>query len=450
MVVIIGGGISGLATAYQLEKKGISYLLLEASNRLGGLVSTHKTPEGYQYEGAPNTLLADEAAFDLIEELGLTNEVVYPNAVSENRYVFKAGRLRQLPDKPLRLLTSRFFSLKTKIKILQELKLKPVTPDPNETLASFGRRHFGPEVVDYALAPFVLGIYGCPPHELLTRLTFPQLQAWEAEYGSIIKAMKATAGNTARKKSINFNGGLQTLTQTLVSKLTHTECNAKVTEMQPIGSDGGWKITYNQDNATQTIEADAVVFASGLKTVSGLLGHLKPSLSALMAAVPHKSMVGIHTVWPKDSSYHFDGFGALNPPVEHKITGGSIWVSSVFPDRTPADTRLLTTFAFPNEADAAQLKQKDSLFITNLVNHAIKEMREIYGFENTPLWHTAIPWFEVLPQYGEALAKVWDSMHQMPEAMYVNANWYEGISLNDSLKKAVKLANLLEQQAVPA
>lgn len=448
MVVVIGGGISGLATAYQLEKKGIPYLLLEASSQLGGLVSTHKTPEGFQYEGAPNTLLADEAAFELIEELGLTQEVVYPNAVSENRYVFKNGRLRQLPDKPLRLLTSRFFSLKTKFKIIKELRLAPFEPEKNETLAAFGRRHFGTEVVDYALAPFVLGIYGCGPHELLVRLTFPQLQAWEEQYGSIIKATKATAGTTARKKSINFNGGLQKLTQTLASKLSAVKCNSKVTSLN--NSNSAWVVNYACDGTEFSIDADAVVFACGLKPTSSLLGNLEPELASLMAAVPHKSMVGIHTVWPKGSSYHFDGFGALNPPVEHKITGGSIWVSSVFPDRTPSDTRLLTTFAFPSEADAAQIKAKNTVFLTNLVNNAIQELREIYGFENTPVWHTAIPWFEVLPQYGEALAKVWDTMGQMPEGLYVNANWYEGISLNDSLKKAVKLASVLEQQALPA
>jgi oxygen-dependent protoporphyrinogen oxidase len=444
MVVVIGGGISGLATAYQLEKKGIPYLLLEASSQLGGLVSTHKTPEGFQYEGAPNTLLADEAAFELIEELGLTQEVVYPNAVSENRYVFKNGRLRQLPDKPLRLLTSSFFSLKTKFKIIKELRLAPFVPEQNETLASFGRRHFGTEVVDYALAPFVLGIYGCGPHELLVRLTFPQLQAWEEQYGSIIKATKATAGTTARKKSINFNGGLQKLTQTLASKLNSVKCNAKVTSLN--NTNNTWVVNYACDGTEFSIDADAIVFACGLKSTSSLLENLQPELASLMAAVPHKSMVGIHTVWPKSSSYHFDGFGALNPPVEHKITGGSIWVSSVFPDRTPSDTRLLTTFAFPSEADSAQIKAKNTVFLTNLVNNAIQELREIYGFENTPVWHTAIPWFEVLPQYGEALAKVWDAMSQMPEGLYVNANWYEGISLNDSLKKAVKLASVLEQK----
>jgi len=448
MVVVIGGGISGLATAYQLEKKGIPYVLLEASNRLGGVISTHKTPEGFQYEGAPNTLLADEAAFELIDELGLTNEVVYPNEVSENRYVFKNGRLRQLPDKPLRLLTSRFFSLKTKLKIFKELSIKPFSPDKNETLAVFGKRHFGTEVVDYALAPFVLGIYGCGPHELLVRLTFPQLQEWEAQYGSIIKASKATAGTTARKKSINFKGGLQALTQTLASKLSASKCNAKVTALTQVNEQ--WAVTYEYDGVEHNIKADSVVFTCGLKPTSNMINSLVPELAALMQAVPHKSMVGIHTVWPKNNSYHFDGFGALNPPVEQKITGGSIWVSSVFPDRTSADTRLLTTFAFPSEADAAQIKANNTVFITNLVNKAIQELREIYGFENTPVWHTAIPWFEVLPQYGEALAQVWDNMNQLPNGILVNANWYNGISLNDSLKKAAKLGALIEKQSLPA
>ena len=444
MVVVIGGGISGLATAYQLEKKGIPYLLLEANCRLGGLVSSHKTKDGFQYEGAPNTLLADEAAFQLIDELGITNEVVYPNAVSENRFVFKNGRLRQLPDKPLKLLTSTFFSFKAKLKILKELQLKPVTPDRNETLAVFGRRHFGSEVVDYALAPFVVGIYGCTPNELLVRLVFPQLQEWEGLYGSIIKASKATAGTTARKKSINFKGGLQTLTETLASKVAHTKCNALVTEIK--NANGSWLVNYSLNGIPNSIEADAIVWSCGLKPTSILLTNLSPHLAELMAAVPHKSMVGIHTAWPKNSNFHFDGFGALIPPVEHKVTSGSIWVSSVFADRTPENTRLLTTFAFTSEADSIHIKNNDSVFLTNLVNNSIQELREIYGFESTPLWHAAIPWFEVLPQYGEALGKVWDAMNELPAGMHINANWYEGISLNDSLKKALILGGVLENQ----
>jgi len=449
MIVIIGGGISGLALAYQLEKKGLPYLLLEATGKLGGLISTHKTIDGFQFEGAPNTLLADAEAFELIEELGLSEAVVYPSAVSENRYVFKNGRLRQLPDKPLRLLTSRFFSWATKLKVIKELQLvPPKETNTNETLADFGQRHFGTEIVDYALAPFVLGIYGYQPYQLSVRLTFPHLHEMEAKYGSVIKAFKAAASTTARKKSINFKDGLQTLTDALAKKLNSVLLNAQVTQVNQ-HQNGSWVIRYQQHGVQQVVEADDVVFACSLKATASIVNDINPELAKEMRAVPHKSMVGIHTVWKKDSHYHFDGFGALNPPVERKITGGSIWVSSIFPDRVPDNCRMLTTFAFISESDAGKIKDSKSPFLNNLISGAIQELREIYNFESTPIWHTIIPWFEVLPQYGTALAKVWDKVGELPDGLHIQANWYNGISLNDSLKKAVLLANTLEKQQEP-
>ena len=147
-MAIIGGGLTGLTLAFYLQKAGVAYDLFEASERPGGnLLSPHEAA-GYQLEAGPNSLLLSAELEELLLELGLQDDIQEAAPVSQHRYVLRHGQYQALPASPPKLLTSSFFSLKTKLRLLGELLRRPAPPRPGETIAAFFERHIGPEVVE--------------------------------------------------------------------------------------------------------------------------------------------------------------------------------------------------------------------------------------------------------------------------------------------------------------
>jgi oxygen-dependent protoporphyrinogen oxidase len=198
MILIIGGGISGLSLAWELQQLQKPYLLLEQAPQTGGYIRSIR--EGpYLFEEGPNSLLADENLLEWIKGLGLEEELIEANPVSKNRYIYKKGRYRALPSSPQGLIWNSFFSLTAKWSILTEPYKKSHSTE-GETLSAFFERRFCHEVVEYALDPFVAGIYAGSPSQLLISQTFPQLLDYEASYGSVLKGL-ARQGRSRKKTS---------------------------------------------------------------------------------------------------------------------------------------------------------------------------------------------------------------------------------------------------------
>src|SRR5688500_7101798 len=187
-VGIIGGGISVLIVAYQLQKLGIGYDLFEQSEQPGGNIKSVRVKD-YVLEMGPNALsMTDEVEY-LIEELKLNQEIVESNVVSHNRYILRNGRYQEIPDSAVKLATTKFFSLKTKYRLLQEPFKRLPAPGKEETVASFFEKRFGKEVLDYAVTPFVAGIYAGDPSQLLLSQTIPQVYKNASAHHSVIKSM---------------------------------------------------------------------------------------------------------------------------------------------------------------------------------------------------------------------------------------------------------------------
>jgi protoporphyrinogen/coproporphyrinogen III oxidase len=216
MVVIIGAGISGLSTGYFLQKNNIPFVILEASERTGGYIKSVKE-NNYLLEIGPNSLLIDSEIEAFLSELNLANELIEANDVSKDRFIFKNGKYRKLPSSPPTFLFSNFFSFSTKIAVLTEFFRKPKSIE-NESLAAFIERRFCKEIVDYAVAPFISGIYAGYAADTNAELAFPTLVNFEKEFGSVLKGVIKSA-KTGRKKTVSFKNGLQTLTDRLTELL---------------------------------------------------------------------------------------------------------------------------------------------------------------------------------------------------------------------------------------
>ena len=197
-VAIIGGGITGLTAAFRLQQRGIPAVLFEAADRVGGVIQTVR--EGaYLAECGPNTILETSPLIgELAAALGLEERRIDTSDSAENRYIVRNKRPISLPNSPLSFLATSLFSLRAKARLMAEPFIRRAPADEEESLAKFVRRRIGSEFLDYAINPFVAGVYAGSPETLSVREAFPKLHALEQRYGSLI--LGQILGGRARKR----------------------------------------------------------------------------------------------------------------------------------------------------------------------------------------------------------------------------------------------------------
>jgi oxygen-dependent protoporphyrinogen oxidase len=189
-VVVVGAGVSGLTTAFLLAQRGVRVEVVEAAPRVGGVIAT-ENHEGILYERGPNSALdTDPCIGNLLSELGIAGERIETQAVAAKRYIVKDGRLRALPLSPSAFLRTRLFSLRGKLRLAREPFVSAASPETEESIAEFVTRRLGRELLDYAVEPFVAGVYAGNPDELSVRAAFPRLHALEQRYGSLLKGAR--------------------------------------------------------------------------------------------------------------------------------------------------------------------------------------------------------------------------------------------------------------------
>jgi oxygen-dependent protoporphyrinogen oxidase len=440
-IAIIGGGLTGLTLAYYLQQAGVAYDLFEASERPGGNLHSPQDLAGYQLEAGPNSLLLSPELEELLTELGLQDAIQEAAPVSQHRYVLRHGAYQALPASPPKLLTSSFFSFKTKLRLLGELLRRPAPPVPGETIAAFFERHFGPEVVDYAVNPFVAGIYAGDPRELLLSLTFPQLAALEKQYGSVLRGFAASQkGKTGtRRRTITLRGGVQTLTDALAARLTHYHLGQAVTaignEQLAMSSEhpsaSQYRLTINNQQASHSYSHLALAVPA--YAAAELLRPLYPAAASALGAVHYPPMTLVYSAYDRAAVTHpLAGFGALNPRLEGTYSAGSIWTSSLFPDRVPAGQVLFTSFVggaqFARQAQEPEAAQLAAVH---------QELSRLYGIEGAPRWQGRYYWPRSIPQFDQHLAAARAAFAPLAAAGIVAvANWQAGVSVPDCVKHA--------------
>lgn len=435
MIGIIGGGISGLSLAWYLQQQGKDYVLFESSEKAGGKIRTHKT-SGLILEEGPNSILCDEACLAFLEATGCMKTAISPNPVSNARFIWKQGKYRKLPSGPGSLLAGSFFSLGTKARILSELLSKPPKEViEHESVAGFFERHFGREVVDYAVQPFISGIYAGNADKLSLDLTFPRLRELEREFGSVLKGLMKSAGK--RKQSLNFQDGMQSMPQTIGGRLKAINLQSKVEEINH--TDDGYLLKIRQLGELNDFKADKIVFAIPATDASLLLHNLFPMFAFSLSQVPYASMAVVHTVVNKKNliKNRPSGFGGLHPTIAQMATAGSIWNDLVFNNRCEPNQALFTSFI--SSATQPALAQWNG---SDIKSQAWNDLRK--GFQlprSEPDFQHHYYWHEAIPQYESRLKAVWDSAEELKsENLFFLANWLHGVSLADCISNAKKMS----------
>jgi oxygen-dependent protoporphyrinogen oxidase len=400
-VVVVGGGISGLTAAYRLVQKGISFRLLEASSRLGGVIRTERV-DGFLLEGGPDSLLAQKPdGILLCKELGLGPRLVPTNPDKRSVFVLHRGRLHPLPEGmvlavPTRIgpvLKSRLFSWPGKLRMGLDLVIPGRKETADESIAAFLRRRFGQEAVDLLGEPLLAGIHAGDPERLSIRASFPRFADLETRYGSLIRGLWASAPPTRPGGSAFYSlvGGLGELVEAVESRLPESaiQRDAPVTSLER-ADEGRFRLTAGKE----TITARAVILAlppSRAATLAqGLSGELGQGLGAIRSSTTATVCLGFRQVDVED---RLEGYGLIVPATEGLRTLACSFFSTKFPGRAPEGHVLLRGFV-GGARDPEVLGQDDDA-ITALV---VREMTSVLGLRGAPVMTRVFRWPGGTPQ----------------------------------------------------
>jgi oxygen-dependent protoporphyrinogen oxidase len=459
-VVIVGGGISGLATAYLLEQQGreagldIQITLLEKEQRLGGKIWSIPS-NGYLCEWGPNGFLDSKPqTLELCRRIGADKTLLRSNDNARKRFIFSGGELHRLPENPPSFLKSRLISWPGKLRLAMEPFIPQYSDNRDETLAEFGRRRLGDEALRKLIAPMVSGIFAGNPETMSLVSCFPRIAELEREYGGLIKAMIRLAKKKKQEQRegkvvssaagpggvlTSFRTGIQALTDAVAASLTATTVRSGV---EVHGVKRGGSSPYTVICAGEEVEGDAVILATPAYATAGALDELSPEMSAVLREIPYASMTVICFGYERERiSYDLNGFGYLIPKEEGRSTLGTLWDSSIFENRAPEGHVLLRSMlggaCFP---DYIRLSDDE------VCKRVQADLKATMGIEASPSFVRIFRHQQAIPQYtvghGKRLAALEEVLAGKP-GLFLTGNSYRGIGLNDCVAASERCAGIV-------
>lgn len=482
-VAVVGGGVSGLAAAYKLKSNGLSVTIFEAEGRAGGKIKS-SSEDGYIWDEGANTMTESEKDVGrLIDELGLQEKKQYP--ISQNkRYIVKNGMPQMIPSNPIALITSSFLSPQSKLKIFLEpflwkhqgtkSSLKVSDECSQESVGQFFRRHFGTEVVDYLVDPFVAGTSAGDPESLSMRHAFPELWNLEKKFGSVFvgairsKLTGKAKVNGERKTSVektkhqrgsfSFHGGMQALIDMLCKELggDNVKLNSKVLSLS-CNVDGSspfssWSLSYAANDAnTKAVRKDqsfdSVIMTAPLCNVQEMKFTKKgsPFVLDFLPKVNYLPVSVVVTAFKKENVRRpLEGFGVLVPSKEQQNglkTLGTLFSSMMFPDRAPNDQYLYTTFV-----GGSRNRDLAGAPLDELKQTVTSDLRKLLGIEGQPTFIRHIYWRNAFPLYGHDYNLVLEAIEKMEQNLpgfFYAGNHRDGLSVGKAITSGFKAADLV-------
>ncbi len=447
-VAVIGGGISGLSTAFWLDKFGIPVRLFEAGDRVGGVINT-TLKDGFLIEHGPTTLQGrTNELLEMIDTAGLKDELLYANDSQKNRYILKRGKLVPIPLGPVSFATTNLFSVSAKLRLLREPFIKP-SGKTDESVADFVVRRMGREILDYAVAPFVGGIFAADPIKISLRSTFPRLHALETEYGSLIggmvkKSFKKSESKIKdpRPKLFSFRKGLKTLTEILAKNLgDKVQTRARVKSVLPINKSGSfYEVEVEMSGRISIINAKSVIFSIPSYRTAKLIEHFSSDAVDDLRTIEYAPMAVVALGYNrKDIEHPLDGFGMLSSPCEPHEFLGSLWTSSCFDGRAPDGKVLLTNFIGGKRQPGLTDLEPNKL--VELAHNSLKKLLGIRGkpiLEEVYIKKRAIPQYTV--GYHEKM-KALEEVERNNPGLYITGAFRGGVSVEDCVANGKATAN---------
>lgn len=432
MIAIIGAGISGLTLAYELQKLGKPYILFESSSRTGGYINSVQSGN-YLLEVGPNSILVDKNFENFLTELNLADKTEEAAAVNKNRFIYKNGKIRKMPSGPLSLLCSSFFSFKTKAAIFKEFSNTSKTT-LNETVYDFFARRFTKELTEYTVDPFATGVYAGDIKQLIMEETFPQLIAFEKEFGSVLKGV-FKKGFGGRRKTATLQGGLQTLTDTIAASLKHISYNSKVLSLKK--TESVYNLQVQTGAEVKQVEVSQVVFCTTAFHSAEILDNFSPVVAGNLRQVTYAPIKAAYVAFKRaDVAHPMNGFGCLYPSAEKSFLAGTIWNSSIFKKRCPEDEILTTSLiGGMHHPEFAHLPDEE------IKQRVIEQLTKDLRIKGVPAFVHIAGWDKAIPQYDLSLKEAKQAIKGLEtQHIYFSSNWTQAISLGSCVHNAQALA----------
>jgi oxygen-dependent protoporphyrinogen oxidase len=461
-VAIIGGGITGLSAAFQLEKARaggaeLEYILYESGQRLGGsMYSDHV--DGCLVEAGPDSFLTEKPwAATLCKELGIADQLIGSNDTQRKTYIIVKGRLIAMPDGLMFMVPTKviptglspLFSWGTKLRMLRELLHPPRPMNLDETVAELVERHFGAEVVDRLADPLLSGVYGGDAGKLSVRAVLPRFVEMEEKYGSLSRAMLASrrkmmqAGDQqpARPLFTSLKGGMQQMVDALAARLDPGAIRLRQRVRGIYPARDGWRVALEMSGDEHY---DAVILATPANVAGTLLESVDADLARDLLGITYSSSVTLTLGYHMDQLHNLpQGFGFLVPRSEGYRMLACTFVHNKFPHRAPENMGILRCF-LGGARDEAVLGLTDD----EILGMVRRELLTLVKLEARPLFTRIYRWRGAMAQYEPGhiarVARVEERVRQSP-GLAVAGNAYHGIGVPDCIRSGAEAAKVIMQ-----
>ena len=441
-IVVIGAGLTGLSTAFDLKKKGRDVVVLEKQNRIGGQIHTH-TEDGFTFESGPNTgVVGFPEVAELFQDLEGRCQLETARDSSKCRLIWKGSRFHALPSSLPGAVFTPLFTLKDKFRILGEPWRKKGT-DPDEPVGALACRRLGRSFYEYAVDPFVSGVYAGDPMKLTTRYALPKLYNLEANYGSFVRGAIAKAkepktdrDRLATKKVFSAVGGLQKLVDALAQNLDIVTGAAGI-RVEP-AEDNTWRVLYN--DGKDEIRCNHVITTVGAYALPELLPFVSQELMAPISSLHYAPVIQLCVGIKNTGGLDYPAFGGLVPSKEQQQVLGILFPSACFVKRAPEGGALYSYFL--GGVRHADYLQKTDDEIRQLVVEAFHRMLK-YPEDVKPDMIRIFRHERAIPQYGADSGKRFEAVKTIQQQ-------YPGLIIAGNLRDGIGMGNRIQQAAAIA
>lgn len=445
-VVVVGGGVAGLTLAYDLGRRGLDVLLLEAEERLGGLIDT-VARDGFLMDGGPDAFLrAKPHARVLCEELGLASELIPTNPDERRVYVLRRGRLHALPDgfrltvptKLLPFLGTSLFSFRGKLRMLCEPFVPARRAESEESVSSFVLRRFGKEALERVGEPLLAGIHCGDAAKLSMDLLFPNLVALEKKHGSLTRGMAAEGATREETVFLSLAGGMCRLVERLAQEIKIK--GGEIRLGQRVVGIRRFERGFESELATgERVSSSVVSLALPLRASEALLESVAPTAACELSRIETVSTAVVFHAFRRENVGHpLDGYGFVVPESEPSRLLAATFVSTKFPARAPDSHVLVRTF-LGGRREPEILRSSDP----EIESLSLRELERVLGPLGSPIFSRVVRWRDRTPQielgHASRIAAFERGLEGVP-GLFVLGSGLRGVGIPDSIAAARALA----------
>lgn len=446
-VIILGAGITGLATAHHLRKKGMNFLVLDQADRTGGVI--HSVSENdFIYEEGPNSgIIGNVEVLRLFDDLRGDCELEEAGEINKKRYVLKNGKWAALPNGVLSAIGTPLFTLGDKFRVLGE-PFRAAGKNPHENLSDMVKRRLGKSFLDYAVDPFVIGIYAGDPKRLIPKYALPKLYNLEQKYGSFIKGSinKAKEPKTEEEKKVSrgvfsVKGGFSNLINALEKRITHENIILNISNLKVDRFENHYKVSFiDKTGALVGIETKKVISTIGAYNLSNVFSFIDKESLSKITTLHYTRVIEAAIGFTKWNGFKLDAFGGLIPFKENRDILGVLFMSSLFENRAPKEGALLSVFlGGVRRPDIFTRKENE---IKEILSNEICSLMQIKKFNPDLLKIIRHEW--AIPQYEADSGERFDTVAALEKkfpGLLIGGNLRNGIGMADRLLQARMLAD---------